>query len=68
MTTTFRARSGLDDIRFYVDPRSLEAPRCDRAEARRSRASGFDQTGNSAGALVDGILSHSTHLVRTTTD
>lgn len=68
MTTTFRARSGLDDIRFYVDPRSLGAPHSDRAEARRPLASGICQTGNSAGALVDGILSRSTHVVRTTTD
>ncbi|GAB7336757.1 hypothetical protein MBLNU13_g10850t1 [Cladosporium sp. NU13] len=52
MTTTFRARSGLDDIRFYVDPRSLGDPRSERAEARRPLASGICQIGNSA-ALDD---------------
>ena len=55
MITTFRARSGLDDIRFYVDPRSLGDPRSKRAEARRPLALGICQIGNSA-ALDDGIF------------
>jgi hypothetical protein len=68
MTTMFSARNSLDNIRFYVDPRSIEYSRSRRMEERTLLVSGIHHVDDSAGLPMNGVISRSIHFARTTID